>query len=61
VKDALLWHLLELLRRPGEPPAAPLASMPRSLATSQFFGFIEGAGSPGEHLHVQRRRGRVYP
>jgi hypothetical protein len=61
VKDALLFHLLELLRLPGEPIAAPVAGVPRSLATSQFFGFIEGAGTPGEHLHVQLRRGRSYP
>jgi hypothetical protein len=60
-KDALLWHLLEALRRPGEPTAQPLAGIPRSLATSAFFGFIESAGTPGEHLHVQLRKGRTYP
>lgn len=61
VKDALLYHLLELLREPGEPLAQPVDTIPRSLATSRFFGFLEGAGTVGEHIHVQLRKGRVYP
>jgi hypothetical protein len=61
VKDAILWHLLELLRTPGEPLAAPVEGIPRSLATSRFFGFLEAPGAPNEHLHIQLRKGRTYP
>lgn len=31
------------------------------LATRHFFGFLEQPGTPHEHLHIQRRRGTVYP
>jgi hypothetical protein len=61
VKDALCYHVIDLLRGPGDPPAAPLVDVPRSYATGTFFGFIEAAGTDTEHLHVQLRRGRVYP
>lgn len=33
---------------------------PDQLATGQFFGQLELLGQPGEHLHIQRRRGRTY-
>ena len=61
VTDALLYHVLELLRPPGEAQATPVPGTPRSLALAQWFGFIESPGTSNEHLHVQLRRGRVYP
>lgn len=61
VKTRMLQTVVELLREPGEPPAAPALGVPRSLATDRFFGFLEDAGTPNEHLHVQRRRGTAYP
>jgi hypothetical protein len=30
------------------------------LATMRFFGWLEHAGAPTEHLHFQRRQGTVY-
>jgi len=61
VQDALLATVIALLREPGEPPAARAGAIPRSLETARFFAFIEDAGTDNEHLHVQRRRGTVYP
>jgi hypothetical protein len=61
VKDALLGYLLTTVNEPGAPPAAPVPEQSRSLATARFFGFIEAAGTPNEHLHIQRRKGRSYP
>lgn len=29
--------------------------------TSRFFGQIEDLGGPNEHIHIQRRKGTVYP
>jgi hypothetical protein len=61
VRDALLYHVLDLLRGAGEPPATPVPGILRSFATSQFFGFIEDADAENEHLHVQIRKGRAFP
>lgn len=61
VKDAVCYHLIDALRAQGDPPAAPNPDVPRSFQTAQWFAFIEAAGTPNEHLHVQLRRGRVYP
>jgi hypothetical protein len=61
VKDALLGYILAAVNEPGAPPASPVPGEPRSLATARFYGFIEAAGTPNEHLHVQRRKGRSYP
>lgn len=30
-------------------------------ATRYFFGFLERPGTAHEHIHVQRRRGRLFP
>lgn len=38
---------------------APIATS-GGLATLHFFGWIESANQPGEHLHVQRRRATTY-
>lgn len=31
------------------------------LGTTRFYGQIEHPGEPGEHIHLQRRKGTVYP
>jgi hypothetical protein len=61
MKDAILRVLLNELRDDVDGLVAPLVDVPRSLATTRFFGFVEQPGAPNEHLHVQLRRGRVYP
>ena len=59
-KDAVLAAILGWCRDDDEPPAAPVDGTPRSLATRQFFGFVEAPGEGNEHIHVQRRKGRTY-
>lgn len=31
------------------------------LVTAQFFGWIEQAGTPNSHIHLQLRHGQTYP
>jgi hypothetical protein len=38
-----------------------LAEIMKRLAPDQFFGFLEAAGTDNEHIHVQVRKGTVYP
>lgn len=33
----------------------------RRLDAEHFFGFLEAAGTENEHIHVQRKKGTVYP
>lgn len=61
MKDAVLRVILTELREDGDAMVAAVPGVPRSLATARFFGSIEASGTPNEHLHVQLRRGRVYP
>jgi hypothetical protein len=61
VKDAVLAQILAACNDDGTGPAQPVPDIARSLASSKFFGFLEGAGTPNEHLHVQLRKGRSYP
>jgi hypothetical protein len=42
----------------GEADAPMLAGL--GAATRRFYGQIEHAGTPAEHLHVQRRKGTTY-
>jgi hypothetical protein len=57
-KQDLVKHiLLELLEAPGE----ALVAASSGWATDHFFGFLEQPGQAGEHIHVQRRKGQVYP
>ena len=58
--DAVLLAILGWCRDDPDPPPAPVEGVPRSLATRNFFGFVEASGSMNEHIHVQRRKGRVY-
>lgn len=32
-----------------------------AITTELFFGWLEDAGTPNEHLHVQLRHGKQYP
>ena len=38
-----------------------LACIMGLLEAGLFFGFLEAAGTTNEHIHVQRRKGTVYP
>jgi hypothetical protein len=60
-KHTVLAEILRACNDDGVGPAQPVPGLPGSLATSTFFGWLEHAGTPDEHLHVQRRQGRVYP
>lgn len=60
-KAALLEGILDQCRDDDEGPTLPVQNVPRSLSTRCFFGFIEAAGTPDEHIHVQLRIGRSYP
>lgn len=61
VKDAVCYHLIDALRGQDDPPAVPNPDVARSFQTTRWFACIEAAGTSNEHLHVQLRRGRVYP
>jgi hypothetical protein len=38
-----------------------LYSIMKHLAPDQFYGFIEDENMPNEHIHVQVKKGTVYP
>lgn len=38
-----------------------LGGIMRRLDPERFFGFIEAADTENEHIHVQRKRGTMYP
>lgn len=61
MKDAVCRMIIGSCSDGFEVPPFPLASTPRSIATAQFLGFIEKPGTPDEHIHVQLRKGRIYP
>jgi hypothetical protein len=61
MKDAVCRMIIGSCSDGFEVPPFPLASTPRSIATSQFFGFVEKPGTADEHIHVQLRKGRLYP
>jgi hypothetical protein len=60
-KDTILFAIMRACGDIGAGLPEPIPGIPRSRATSRFFGFIEAPGTPNEHMHVQLRRGRVYP
>jgi len=55
-KDAFLRELVTVLGD-GESPTA----IGGGLGVAWFWGWIENRGQANEHLHVQRRKGTVYP
>jgi hypothetical protein len=61
VKDTIVFAILRACADAGDGLPEPIPGIPHSRATSRFFGFIESPGEPNEHIHVQLRRGRVYP
>jgi hypothetical protein len=61
VKDAIVFAIMRACADPNAGLPEPIPGIPRSRATLRFFGFIEGPGTPNEHIHVQLRRGRAYP
>jgi hypothetical protein len=61
VKDTIVFAIIRACSDHGAGLPEPIPGIPRSRATSRFFGFIESPGEPNEHIHVQLRRGRVYP
>lgn len=48
--------MLDLAEDDGDPPVETSGG----IATAMFFGQLEHEGRAHEHLHIQRRRGRVY-
>lgn len=38
-----------------------ITSIMDKLGFEQFYGFLEAAGTPTEHFHIQRKRGTTYP
>lgn len=62
LRAALLHELMiELSASPmGDTPAPVPGIALENLATAQFYAQIENPGQPNEHLHAQRRNGRVY-
>ena len=58
-KDALLWNLALYLCE-MEAEDTPLLK-DGGYVTKYFFLWIEDAGQPNEHLHVQLRKGMTYP
>lgn len=60
-KAALLEGILDQCRDDDEGPTLPVQGVPQSLSSRCFFGFIEAPGTLDEHIHVQLRKGRVYP
>jgi len=61
VKQAVLGEIMRACNDDGVGPAQPVPGIASSLATSKFFGWLEGAGTDTEHIHVQIRKGRTYP
>lgn len=59
-KLAVLRELLLELQDDDHPNDAPLP-VSGGLATRGFWGWIEHPHETNEHLHIQRRRGTVYP
>lgn len=60
-KDGVLREILNACHDAGDGSPRPVDGTPRSLATGRFFGFVEAPGDVNEHIHVQVRKGRVYP
>lgn len=56
-RDLLTQIMLSL--QTEDPQDAPIETA-GGLATKRFFGFLEDAGGPNEHLHIQRRNNTVY-
>lgn len=57
-KQALLQALMEDLL---DDPRESLEPVDGGLATTLFWGWLEDAGTPNEHVHLQLRNGREYP
>jgi hypothetical protein len=61
LKDGVLRFIIQELNDDGPAGILPVPGIPRSLATSRYFGFIEQPGTPNEHIHVQLRHNATYP
>jgi len=61
MQDAVLRRVLTACCDETAEPPDLLLPISGGLATRQFFGQLERVGQPSEHLHVQLRRGAVYP
>jgi hypothetical protein len=61
LKDAVCRMIIGGCSDGFEVPPFALTDTPRSIATAQFYGFIEKPGTLNEHIHVQLRKGRIYP
>lgn len=58
-KNLILRAVMAELRESGDATDL-LSAVDGGLATHRFFGWIEHAGEPNEHIHIQRRKGTVY-
>lgn len=59
-KRTLLRQVMLELQNDDDAMDAPIATS-IGLSTLHFYGQIENPNEPREHLHVQRRKGTVYP
>ena len=50
--------VLELCEHPDE---GVFVAGPTGFANVHFFAFVEAVGTGNEHIHVQRRKGLIYP
>lgn len=57
VKQQVLQAILEEL---SDSATDPVVATQGGLATLLFWGWLEDAGTPNEHFHVQLRNGREY-
>lgn len=57
--DQKLDVLYEIMSQLATTPFAD--SQATAITTERFFGWIEDAGGPNEHLHIQLRHGVAYP
>lgn len=57
-KDRALAAIVEAL---AEDPADVPAAAAGGFVTGYFFAWLEAAGTPNEHFHVQQRKGVDYP
>lgn len=59
--DGVVRFVINELSDAGAAGILPVPGIARSLATARFFAFVEKAGTPSEHIHVQLRHGCIYP
>lgn len=59
VPDDKLTLLYQIMLELATTPFAD--SRAAQITTEQFFGWVEDAGQPNEHIHIQLRHGKQYP